>query len=106
MECRIKCRKQKPGNQRAVKSHGGAAVNSVIILSSKSPAHHAGGTYPEQIVNRVECEKHRSSQCDCRVLDGVAKHSHEISVRKIIDYHNQRTDDGRDCQFHDRLRDG
>ncbi len=106
MERSIERRKQESANQRAVKAKGGAAVNRVIILSSKPPAHHTGGTYPEQVVYCVERKENRSGQRDRRILDGVAQHSHKVGVRKIIDNHNQRADDGWDCQLHDRLRDG
>ena len=97
---------QQPGDHRAVKPKGGAAVHRVVVLLPQGPAHHAGGAHPEEVVHRVERQQQRGRQGDGGVLHRVVEHPHKVGVRQVVEHHHQRAEHRGDGQLHHRPGDG
>ena len=96
-------REQRAAHRRTVKSESGSPVHGVVIPAPQRPAHHAGTSHTEKVVDRIKCQQHRTCKRHRRILHRIVQDPHKIGVRQIVEHHHERTDDRRDAQERHRL---
>ena len=85
----------------APEAEGGTFRHGIIVPAAQGTAHHTGTSHAEQVIDGIEGQHHRCCQGNGGILDGVIQHTYKVGIRQVVEHHDQRAENGGNCQCGD-----